>query len=507
MNFKYPVFKKILIFTFLICTLFSLQDCAQHINPVVKISNGYIRGIAEDQSLVFKGIPYASPPVGALRFKSPQAAQNWKDTLSCENFGHVASQHGAKNDMQGAEDCLTLNVYTPAKAIRSKLPVLVWVHGGGMTGGSGKSQNGHAFSDQDSVVTVTINYRLGVFGFLYLGDQRKDFRPSGNNGLLDCIMALKWIRKNISALGGDPSRVTVMGQSAGAKLVSTLLVSPQAKGYFSQLILESGSVQCIRDTATAKAIRLRLLNALHLTKASDLLRLPADQLIAAQDKVCGGAQGTNYFGPVQDGIVITKDPYLYLKHDRNTSVRILAGTNTGESKMFMDADKRLYHPDEEVLKAWFGNNYPFVFSSYQSATKNGHTDAAATDVLTQYMYQMHTYRLINALAGNGTPVWAYRFKYSRDNTLANHAQEIQYVWFLPRLQQYNEIETQLGQQMHTAWVNFIRGKNPGKVNGLEWPAYQAGLPSVLSFDRISAPVILKDIFNDQSYPSSGFMLN
>lgn len=522
MRFSNPQLYKSRLILCLFFAFISLQGCAQKKDPVVRINTGYIKGSNENNIFVFKGIPYAQPPVGELRFKAPQNAKNRVDTLSCQDFGAVAAQHGnGKDGFQGAEDCLTLNVYTPVLNKKSRLPVVVWVHGGGMTGGSGKGQNGHAFSDQDSVVTVTINYRLGIFGFLYMGDTDQELRSSGNNGLLDCIMALKWIKENISTLGGDPARVTVMGQSAGAKLISTLLLSPAAKGYFNQLILESGSVQCVRDSITAKSIRKRLMDTLNITDPSLLKGLSAAQLIAAQDKVCGGAQGTNYFGPVADGLVLHGDPYTYLRKNTAPKIRILAGTNTAESIMFMDADKRLYQPDEQVLKAWFGNNWSYVLNTYQkeasaglqTLSKDGQMvskdkrDSVTTAVLTQYMYQMHAYRLINLLADSGNPVWTYRFGYSKNHKGANHAQELKYVWSLPGTVYEDKVETKLAAEMHTAWVNFIKGKNPGKIAGAEWPIYQQKLPAVMKFDQVSGPLVLKKIFNDPLFPTAGFVLN
>jgi len=304
-----------------LCVFLFFQCKAQE--TVIKINNGYIKGVVESPSLVFKGIPYAEPPVGKLRFKSPQPAKNWTDTLSCQNFGNISAQAGGKKGFAGSEDCLSLNVYTPAAAGKAKLPVVVWVHGGSMTAGAGKGENGHAFSDRDSIITVTINYRLGVFGFLYMGDVQPAYRSSGNNGLLDCMMALKWIRKNISSFGGDPSKVTIMGESAGAKLVSALLVSAEAKGYFQQMILESGGLQCIRDSVTAKAIRKRIMDTLQITHPNDLLNISAEKLIEAQNKVMGGAKGTNYFGPVEDGKTITEDPYNYLKHHPDQGIKLL----------------------------------------------------------------------------------------------------------------------------------------------------------------------------------------
>jgi para-nitrobenzyl esterase len=499
--------------------LFALPSCAQQAGSIAHISNGYIKGIQEDHTFIFKGIPYAKPPLGDLRFKAPQAPDNWKDTLSCLQFGNVAAQAGnTANGLQGSEDCLSLNVYTPKISVAAKFPVVVWVHGGGMTGGSGKSMNGRAFSDRDSIVTVTINYRLGLFGFLYLGDKDKGYHKSGNNGLLDCMMALKWIRQNIAQLGGDPARVTIMGQSAGAKLISTLLLAPEAKGYFSQLILESGSVQCVRDTVTAKAIRQRLEDILLPVKANSGNKtlntdikfwkaLSTAELIAAQNKVLGGAKGTNYFGPVADGQVITGNPYTYIKKGTDPALRILMGTNTGESRMFMDADKRLFHPDSTALRDWFGDNYKFALAAAEKAAITKAPDAATISVLTQYMYQMHAYRLMASLAENGNQVWSYRLSYSKDGKGANHAQELKYVWYLPGSQDYDEVERKLSNEMHPWWVSFIRGNKPGGINSQVWPVFNNKKPAVMNFDRITAPLLLKNIYDDKNHPAAGFILN
>lgn len=433
--------------------------------------------------------------------------KNWTDTLSCENFGNIAAQANSRDGLSGAENCLSLNVYTPAKTGKAKLPVLVWVHGGSMTAGAGKGENGHAFSDRDSIITVTINYRLGVFGFLYLGDLGAGYRSSGNNGLMDCIMALKWIRENIRALGGDPSKVTIMGESAGAKLISALLVSPQAKGYFQQMILESGSVQCIRDSVTAKAIRKRIMDTLQIIHPTDLLEISTEKLINAQARVMGGAKGTNYFGPVEDGKTITEDPYNYLKHHPDQSIKLLIGTNSAESKMFMGFDQRLYHPDQKVLEDWFGNNSTLVSSAYQKASLQLSSPAAAITTLTQYMYQMHSYRLAHVLANNGNHIFMYRFDYSKDHTGASHAQELQYVWYIPSNQSVNQSAAELGPQMHQAWVNFIKHGNPGKINHEQWPLYQTKTNAIFIFDQVSHPEVLKSVFNDADYPSAGFKLN
>lgn len=498
------IIRRISLCTFLLGIVFCFNSSAQTV--VTKLSGGWIKGIKEGPTLVFKGIPYAKPPVGPLRFMPPQPAGSWKDTLSCMKFGSQASQGGGAGGLKGSEDCLSLNVYTPTTARRAKLPVLVWVHGGSLTGGSGMGMNGHAFADDDSVVTVTINYRLGVLGFMYLGDVGKAYQSSGNNGLLDLIMALKWIKQNIAAFGGDNSKVTVTGESAGAKLTSALLSTPQSKGYFNQQILESGAVQCIRDSVTAKGIRQRLMTELGISKPVDLLNITAEKLIAAQAKISNGAQGTNYFGPVIDGSVILQDAYQYILKNKNNKLRFLIGTNKFESKLFMGFDKRLNHPDSTVLYGWFGDNYRYVLSKYDAEAKNGNADSAALKVLTQYMYQMHSYRLANTLAQAGNHVWMYRFDYKRDGSGATHADELAYIWYLPRQNNFNTTELTLAQQMHKNWVNFIKGRAPGLVNDKQWPHFISGENNIMVFDNTSGPVRLGSVYNDKASPSSCFIL-
>jgi len=467
----------------------------QDTSVVLKIAEGYIKGTLEDRTTVYKGIPYARPPIDQLRFLPPLAPKSWKDTLSCQTFGAVAAQSSG-NEVVGDEDCLTLNVYAPSNPSPTKRPVLVWVHGGGMTAGAGKGANGHAFADTDSMVTVTINYRLGVFGFLYLGDQGERYETSGNNALLDCIMALKWIQKNIASFGGDPAQVTVIGESAGAKLSSTLLLAPQAKGLFHQLILESGSVQCVRDSVTAKAIRGRLLKVLGLSRVSDLLKLPTETLIKAQAQVLNGVQGTNYFGPVADGKIIDGDPYAYIKAHPPRGIRVLMGTNKDESRMFINADKRLNQPDTTCLTDWFGENFHHVLTSYKALSQNVGPKKAAKQTLTQYMYQLHSYRLAKVLAAVGTPVWMYRFDYSEHPDGATHADELRYVWLDSKQSDPFHI--------HQQWVAFIKGRQPNTER--EWPVFQSSSYPVKIIDQQGRIEKNGIIFDDPHFPSSIFLL-
>ncbi|MBW8687119.1 carboxylesterase/lipase family protein [Chitinophaga rhizophila] len=463
---------------------------------VVKTSRGYIRGITEKGILVFKGIPYAAPPVGKLRFRPPVQAPAWKDTLACTSFGSVAAQFdGGTRKLTGDEDALTLNVFTPQLKPTKKMPVVVWVHGGGMTGGSGIGMNGHAFADIDSIICITINYRLGVFGFLYL-DDIAGYKATGNNGLQDCMMALQWIRKNIRSFGGDPSRVTVMGESAGAKLISALLVAPAAKGSFRQLVLESGAVNCIRDIKTALAIRARLMDTLGITDPAALLQMPASQLIEAQAKVLGGAKGTNYFGPVTDGIVIKEDALAYIRKRPNKNVRVLLGSNKAEAIMFMNADRRLYTPDSASLSDWFGDNYHYALDAWKRIT-NRPKDTAAIITLSRYMYQLHTFRLVKALAAGSKNVWLYSFEQPKNGVPAVHADELAYIWYVPGegTPPYNP---ELATLMHQHWTDFIKGYKL-------WQPYDQQHKGML-YDNNSRETVLDD-YEDPAHPTMGFILH
>nr|WP_199080788.1 carboxylesterase family protein [Pedobacter sp. ASV19] len=484
--------------------LFPLLMYAQE-DTLVRFSKGIIKGLKEGDCAVFKGIPYAQPPVGQLRFRAPKAYQSWADTLDCTKFGSISAQYNSqKKAVNGSEDCLSLNVYQPLNS-GSKLPVVVWIHGGGMTGGSGSGENGHSFSDQDSIVTVTINYRLGVMGFLYLGDVDSSYHTSGNNAVLDCIMALKWVKENIQSFGGDPERLTIMGQSAGAKLVSALSVTPLAKGLFQQIIAQSGSVQCIRDTTTAKAIRARVLKQIGLHKPAELLNLSTDQLLAAQDAVCGGAKGTNYFGPVEDGLVFTSDPYACFMNQPKENKRFLIGTNKFESTMFMNMDKRLYKPDKKVLKDWFGHNFRYVLKSYHRERKKYQADSAAKEILTRYMYTLHSYRLANAAASLGYPIWVYRFDYSENGKGATHGGEMPYVWSVAGRKRAKAVEYELAQDVHKAWSEFIKGRSPGHIGSANWTPYEKATKAIMIIGTKSEMREGESIFNDVNYPSAGFI--
>jgi para-nitrobenzyl esterase len=488
---------------------FAMPAKAQGPNsPVVKTGKGYVLGVMENNICVFKAIPYAQSPVGALRFAPSVEHTAWTDTLPATKFGPVAEQaYGSKVD--GAEDCLTLNVYTP-KTDDKKRAVVVWIHGGSMTNGTGKSMNGHAFSDKDDIVTVTINYRLGAFGFLYLGDLDKRYAASGNNGLLDCVMALKWIKQNIALFGGDPNRVTIMGESAGAKLLSAVLVSPRSKGLFSQFIAESGSVQCIRDTITAKNERARLLQQLGLQPGDGLklLTLPANTIMEAQGKICAGIGGNSFFGPVYDGRVINEDAYRYAAGSDLPRVKALIGTNEYEGAAFIDSAAGFKNADSAIFKPLFAANAPMAYAYYLHELKIDQPYGAAVKTLTQYMYQMHSYRFAKVLVQNHIPVWMYRFNYADGTKFgAMHGRELRYIWNTRDVNSITDsTKKQLTLNLHGAWVAFIKTGDPNISTLPTWPNYSNATHPVMFFDTTNKVEDLSTVFDDESFPSPVFVL-
>lgn len=500
--------KKNKIITALIFALFLVKIAIAQSQPIVKTDKGYIRGVTENNISVFKGIPYAAAPIGPLRFKPPVEHNAWKDTLPADKFGEIATQ-AAGTKVIGSEDCLTLNLYTP-KADNKKRAVVVWVHGGSMTAGAGKGMDGHAFADNDDIVTITINYRLGTFGFLYLGDVDKGYKSSGNNGVLDVIAALSWIKQNIAAFGGDPNRITIMGESAGAKLISAVLVSPKSKGLFQQYIAESGSVQCIRDTVTAKNERLKIMNQLGLNKneTDKLFTLPADSIMKAQAVVCAGIGGNSFFGPVYDGVTINQDGYQYAAGKDLPRIKALIGTNQYEAALFVKAEAWARHPDETILKPLFQDNEPMVYATYQNQVNAAMPYDAAVKVLTQYMYQMHSYRFAKVLAQNNIPVWMYRFEFSDGKQYgAQHAAELQYVWSNEDTTKItNPNKRQLAINMHQAWVAFIKTGNPNIKSLPQWPKYDNTNRRIMEFDTLNHVTGLKEVFDDKKFPSAVFVM-
>jgi para-nitrobenzyl esterase len=290
------------------------------LKTLVQTSYGMVQGVQEGAISSWKGIPYAQPPLGARRFRPPQPLQAWRDVLQTTQFGPMAMQPPSMpaellRRMSMSEDCLTLNIWSPG-ADEQRRPVLVWIHGGGWLIGSGRLHDGTSLATLGDVVVVTLNYRLGPFGFLHLAELGGEgYFASGNCGILDQVAALQWVQDNIAAFGGDPHRVTVFGESAGAMSIGTLLALPAAHGLFQQAILQSGTVGPIRSCTEATTLARTFLKILDVSPVdlSPLEQISAERLVEAASALPGW-QGTAragemiHFAPVIDGVILPQPP-------------------------------------------------------------------------------------------------------------------------------------------------------------------------------------------------------
>ena len=339
-------------------------------SAIVTTQYGELEGKQEGEIYVWKGIPYAASPTNHLRFCSPQPPKPWDGVREAKNFSPAAMQHQRKamqflNDSPTdiSEDCLYLNVWSPG-ADNKRRPVMVWIHGGSFIAGSGSSilYDGTSFAEQGDVVVVTINYRLGIFGFLHLGEMGDEkSAKSSNCGLLDQVAALKWVQENIESFGGDPNRVTIFGESAGALSVGSILAMPSAKGLFNQAILQSGAARLRLDLEKANEIAEAVLSELGIEK-NELYKLesiPAEILLNIPNN-----HPLLSFVPVTDGVIIPEHPEKELSNGTAKDIPILIGTTLDEWRLFTFFDEAWKRMDERGLlnlfEQTFGSLWPKI---------------------------------------------------------------------------------------------------------------------------------------------------
>jgi len=480
--------------------------------PIVRTSLGFLRGIFDHDRLAFYGVPYAEPPTGPQRrFRPPQKKMPWQGILEANRYGPAACQPGVLDfNPRQSEDCLTLNIWT--KATKGPLrPVLLFIHGGGFTGGSGADPafHGGTFADQGLVV-ITVNYRLGVFGFLDLSDcLGEDYRSSGNCGILDLIEALQWTKANITAFGGDPNRITIMGQSAGAKCVGGLLSSSLADGLFCGAIAQSGAVQAIREQSTATAIADRYLQLLELQRddARKLLELPAEALMDAQSALCRDFSGVHFFGPVVDNVVIESPPMKSVQRKRHSMPALLIGTNRHEA-----ANLEIGTPGEGAgpdgfLSRMFGDRAPLVKAAYlrrsgRALLQEPSDLPAWRAVITDYMYRISAARTAAAYNRAGADVWMYSFERNGELNSA-HGDEMPFVFGRAT----GENEQKLATVMHDAWAAFIHTGNPETVDTGKWPRHHVQQSAVMRFTDSGSVLGQLDIEDDPNFPDQVYCID
>ncbi|HSY34209.1 MAG TPA: carboxylesterase family protein [Acidobacteriaceae bacterium] len=447
---------------------------------------GALRGEVIDGVRVFRGVPFAEPPVGALRFKPPVKVKPWVEEREASRFRAEAMQDGDR-DVSKSEDCLYLNVWTMPDA--EALPVFVWIHGGGFTGGSSFAPvfDGTEFA-KAGVVVVTVAYRLGVFGFLEMEPLLgAEYAGSGNNAVQDLICALEWVRDNIEAFGGDPKRVTVGGESAGAKLTDVLMGVPKAQGLFAQMISESGGAERVWPKANAEAVA-RGFGEAWGKGVEHLKTAPAGELISAQVRFV--ASWPQHF-PLRmevDGSLIPRLPVETIAGGTWSGTRLLIGTNRDESALFVGA-----HP-QKVTAADLGNvplaQFEEVFARYRAVYPTMSEEQLRIRALTAEEYWVPSVRVADAYLKGGGAAWMYRLDFApasgRLKGEAYHSEDIGLVW-----DKVNEditnvaAERALAKQMHAAWVAFIKGETPGAEGLPLWPQYTSDTRETMVFDKVN----------------------
>jgi para-nitrobenzyl esterase len=469
---------------------------------------GTVAGLQANGVHVFKGIPYAAPPFGPRRLRPPEPAPGWDGVRECTQFGPTVPKNPYPAPFDSllpepaipGEDCLNLNVWTPELG-PAGLPVLVWIHGGAFLNGSGAvpQYDGTAFA-RDGVVCVTINYRLGADGFLFLDD------GVANTGMLDQVAALQWVQDNIAAFGGDPARVTIAGESAGAMSVTTLLSMPRAAGLFRGVIAQSGAGQHVLTPGTAARVGGYLAEQLGVPATREAIAaVPVQQLLDAQGELSRAAQtpppdparwgeitaNLMVFEPVVDGDVLPAVPLDAIRAGAGRDVSVMIGTNADEERLFMVPTGVVGFIDDNILKLaadadGLGENALPTYRANRPGASAGDIFAA---LMGDWFFRIPAIRV--AEARPDSPTWMYQFAWPTpllDGSLGScHALEIPFVFDVlhtdgAELLVGPEPPQQLADAMHGAWVGFVSSGDPG------WDRYTAGERATMVFNTDSAVV-------------------
>jgi para-nitrobenzyl esterase len=447
-------------------------------NDPVKTDSGAVSGAAGASAAVrvYKGIPFAAPPVGDLRWKAPKAPTAWTGVRKADQFSATCMQtpyaegspYRAAVAEAVSEDCLYLNVWAAAKSAKDRRPVMVWIHGGALTRGSGSTPtyDGDHLAEK-GVVVVTINYRLGVFGFMAHPELTKesDRNASGNYGFLDQIAALEWVQKNIANFGGDPKRVTIFGESAGSWSVNVLTASPLAKGLFVRAIGESGA-EFARVGALADAEQA----GLRFQKSAGADSLAALRAKSAADLMKVGGGGS---APVVDGYLLPKDVRSIYADGKQNDVALLIGSNANEGTAFAAPNVRA-----ESFKAQAKSRYGDLADAYLKiypASTDAEAKVSSAEAMRDqtFGWEMRTWARMQNATGK-SKVYLYYFSKVPPGEFgarlgAYHASEIAYVF--ETLQGGTPVDKKLSDEMSSYWVNFAATGDPNGKALPKWPVF------------------------------------
>ena len=472
-----------------------LARAGEAAEAAVTIASGPIRGQAADGLRRFLGIPYAAPPVGTLRWQPPQSVAAWTAPRDCTHFGPACPQPRQRPDGASSEDCLTLNVWTPATRPGEKLPVMVWIHGGAFNfGASSQPEYDGANLARHGVVVVTINYRLGPLGFFVHPRlaAASDRHVSGNYGLLDQIAALTWVRQNIAAFGGDAGNVTIFGQSAGARSVSLLVLSPLAKGLFHRAIAQSGgpilgseylNPAFNGDMAAVSAMGQKLADRLGCSAATEVLACLRKK--SAQEVVTAAACSTGlfdtglFFAPVLDGRVLPDNPLTAYAAGRQQAVPMIVGSTRNEGTLYLAEEKNLtLEKYKTFLNARFGAEATSALAMFP-AKRDADVPAAIDHVIAVAANAQPARFVASSQARLGVPAYLYQFTRRPDTdkarTLgAHHGADLAYVFGnMSPADGYTDTDKALSDTMLAYWVQFAKTGNPNGQGLPPWPQYES----------------------------------
>jgi para-nitrobenzyl esterase len=489
---------------------------------VVETTVGRLRGLRQGAIHQFKGIRYGAATDGSARFLPPQPVAAWTGIRDAISYGPSAPQH--HNQMPGnypgtpppihpaykwywseepiSEDCLSLNVFTPSVDDAAKRPVMVWLHGGGFANGAGTARgfDGTNLALGGDVVVVTVNHRLNIFGHLFLLPYGDQFADAANNGLLDLIAALEWVRDNIESFGGDPGNVTIFGESGGGAKVAYLMAMPKAKGLFHKAVIQSAGFRAADPTGPERAAA-KVLKALDIDKATlhRLADTPMEKLLAVMSAVTASENGNDYFRPATDNLSLFERPFHETAPEVSAHIPLLMGTCEAEATFMMTTDMRLFTLSRDQLVAETrkaagldADAAEQLFAAYEAADPAARPIDVFTHIRSDIQFRMGTIHATECRAKQaGAPLYSYLFTWKSpafDGILgASHTLEIPFVFGntdrTPEIVGNAPDRYEVSKQLMAYWVNFARTGNPNGGSLPHWPTYTLGKRETMLLDR------------------------